>query len=402
MHSTSLTPVTPPRLPVLSWRYFLDRRKSSLPSVLDSGRVLPTTSGRAAIALALRLAGCRAGDRVLVPTYHCPTMVAPIVALGATPVFYPISATGEAAPENLPAGVADGCRAIIAPHYFGIPRRMSRIRAYCDESGIALIEDCAHAFFGVAEGRSVGSWGDYAIASLTKFFPVSEGGCLVTRSPKLASLRLGSRPVGAELRAVADALELGVAHGRLAGINVLLAAAFRAKRAVRSSAANGAAPAAEHSGDAMQRAVTRACSDFSEGALPFRRIARAVWALVGVGGQGRIVARRQDNYRWLARRLAHLSNAHPLGPDCPDGAAPYVFPLWVRDPEAVYQKIRASGVPVFRWDDRWPDTPELSNDSGDEWARHVFQIGCHQDLEAPELEWIARTLEQLIDGDRTA
>ena len=152
----------------------------------------------------------------------------------------------------------------------------------------------------------------------------------------------------------------------------------------------------------MQRAVARACRDFSEDALPFRRIARAVWTLVGVGGQGRIVTRRQDNYRWLARRLAHLSNAHPLAPDCTDSAAPYVFPLWVKDPDAIYQKVRASGVPVFRWDDRWPDTPELANDAGGEWARHVFQIGCHQDLEASELEWIAHTLEQLIDGDRTA
>ncbi len=401
MHSTSLPPLAPPRLPVLSWRYFLDRRRSLLPSVLDSGEVLPTTSGRAAIALALRLAGCGAGDRVLVPTYHCPTMVAPIVALGAMPVFYPVSAAGEAAPEALPTASVAGCRAIIVPHYFGIPRRMSRIRALCDAEGIALIEDCAHAFFGVVEGRPVGAWGDYAIASLTKFFPVSEGGCLVSRSPRLASLALGARPVGAEVRAVADALELGAAHSRLAGINSLLVAAFRAKRALRGTNGTAEATAQCATDDAMQRAIARARCDFSEGGLPFRRIARAVWALVGVGGQGRIVAQRQDNYRWLARRLAHLRHAHPLAPECPDTAAPYVFPLWVDRPAAIYQRVRASGVPVFRWDDRWPDTPELTEDVGGKWANHVFQIGCHQDLEATQLEWIASTLERLIDGDQT-
>ncbi len=402
MQPSSLSHAAPPRLPVLSWRYFLDRRESVLPSVLDSGEVLPTTSGRAAIAIALRLAGCKAGDRVLVPTYHCPTMVAPIVALGATPVFYPIDAAGEAMPERLADGRLEGCRAIIAPHYFGIPRRMSRLRSLCDAKRIVLIEDCAHAFFGIVEGRPIGAWGDYAIASLTKFFPVSEGGCLIGHTPQLTNMQLGARPAATELRVVADALELGAAYGRLAGLNGLLAAAFKAKRALRGNPADPEPVSPPTETDAVQRAVDRARRDFSENALPFRRVAHAVWALVNAGGRGRIVARRQQNYRWLTKRLSGLAKAHPLVPDCTSASAPYVFPLWVNDPDPIYQEVRRSGVPIFRWDDRWPDTPELPNDTGGKWARHVFQIGCHQDLDERELEWIALTLERLIDGKHKA
>jgi aspartate/methionine/tyrosine aminotransferase len=78
-----------PRLPVLGWAAFAGERQAPLPSVLDQRNVLFTTSGRAAIALALRALGVAPGDRVLVPTYHCPTMIAPVVSTGADPRSIP-------------------------------------------------------------------------------------------------------------------------------------------------------------------------------------------------------------------------------------------------------------------------------------------------------------------------
>ncbi|WP_417069583.1 DegT/DnrJ/EryC1/StrS family aminotransferase [Niveibacterium terrae] len=386
-----------PRLPVLSWAYLLERRKSPLPSIMEAKYRLPTTSGRAAIALALRATGCQAGDRILVPTYHCPTMVAPIVALGGKPVFYPTGPHGEALLDQLPAELLDGARAAIVPHYFGLPQPLSRIRALCDAQGIALIEDCAHAFFGLCEGQPVGSWGDYAIASLTKFFPVTEGGCLVSHRHPLTSpaLSLARRPSSASLRVLADALELSVQHGRLAGLNSLLNPLFDAKRRLNRAVSTHTPSIPE---DPLAAAILRAHADFSPEALPFSRIAAAARMLVRAGGSARTVRLRQTNYAGLAERLAGLRGARPLQRSCGGNAAPYVFPLWVDSPDEVYQKLRQSGVPVFRWDERWPATPDLPGDSGKKWSHHVFQIGCHQDLSATNLDWIAETLKTLIDG----
>jgi len=393
----SAKPLAIPRLPVISWRYFFDRRKSELPSVLAAGDVLPTTSGRAAIALALRAIGCRAGDHVLVPTYHCPTMVAPIAALSAVPVFFPIDDEGRARLDWLPDEAWQGVKAAIVPHYFGVPREMASVRDLCDAHGVALIEDCAHAFFGRAQGRPIGSWGDFAIGSLTKFFPVTEGGCLVSARRHLPSLALGTRPNTVSLRVLADALEIAVTHGRLKGLQILLAPAYRAKQRLRGTAQPSPLPAASLS---LEEAIARARQDFAADAQPFRRIAAAAWRLVRAGGSGRIVERRQQNYRWLGQRLAGLKGARPLQAEPGPDAAPYVFPLWVDNADEVYQAVRASGVPVFRWDDRWPQTPTLVRDAGGAWAHHVFQIGCHQDLADSDLEWIAQALERLIDGPR--
>ena len=55
-----------------------------------------------------------------------------------------------------------------------------------------MLEDCAHAFFGEYENRPLGSFGDYAIASTMKFFPTSEGGCLVSSHHSITSLHLKS------------------------------------------------------------------------------------------------------------------------------------------------------------------------------------------------------------------
>src|SRR3990172_1308016 len=156
----------PPRLPVLGWAAFRGARDAASPSILDSRYLVYTTSGRAAIALALRFLGVGRGDRVLVPSYNCPTMVAPVLRLGAKPVFFPLTAQGGPALDRLEHVGLDGVRAILVAHYFGLPQPFAAVRAFCDAHGIALIEDCAHMFFGTVDGSPVGSWGDLAIASL--------------------------------------------------------------------------------------------------------------------------------------------------------------------------------------------------------------------------------------------
>jgi len=76
---------------------------------------------------------------------------------------------------------------------------------------------------------------------------------------------------------------------------------------------------------------------------------------------------------------------------------PYVLPLFVDEPSASYQALRNAGVPMFRWDDVWPDTPRIPGDFGHVWATHVFQLPCHQDLEPSELELMGRRIRDVID-----
>ena len=270
-----------------------------------------------------------------------------------------------------------GVRAMIAAHYFGLPQPMAAIRGFCDQHGIALIEDCAHALFGMSDGRPVGRWGDYAIASLTKFLPVVDGGCLVPSRGIDGMPRLGRQPFASEVKSFANALELGVMHGRVAGLNTLLGGVFTAVSKLRGR---------RFEPEPCERDVVPAdvagkwLADFAPGspignaASPWTR-----W-IAHHAHRERIVAARRRNYALLAQLIASIPGVRALRPVLPDDAAPYVFPLWVDRPEAVYQEVRRAGVPVFRWDELWPTSPALPGDVGHEWATHVFQIGCHQDL----------------------
>jgi perosamine synthetase len=64
---------------------------------------------------------------------------------------------------------------------------VEQIAAYCEEHGIFLIEDCAHAHGASWNGRRAGSYGDAGVYSLyaTKTISTGEGGVLVSRRPEV-------------------------------------------------------------------------------------------------------------------------------------------------------------------------------------------------------------------------
>ena len=376
-----------PRLPVLGWSAFSGERAAPTRGVLSARHRRYTTSGRAAIALALRALEIRPGDKVLVPTYHCPTMIAPVAQSGAEPMFYPITASGGVDLEWLQHAALAGARAMLATHYFGFPQPLSRLRAFCDAHRIALIEDCAHAFFGVSEGVAVGSRGNIAIASLPKFFPVPEGGLIVSETHPLKKLDLAPCSWRDEVKAAADAIEVGVVHGRFPGLNTLLGGVFSLKNWLRRRYHPADTPANRGGESAQPAADVRL--DSLRPAVAARWIASSVT-------QSRIVGNRRRHYAALAGGLSRIDGAHALRPDLPDDSAPYVFPLYVNAPAASYQRLRSAGIPLFRWDEVWPGTPVLDGDHGLDWAHRVFQLGCHQDLSLEDIEAMATAVREVI------
>jgi perosamine synthetase len=234
-----MQPTRQPDRPIFGWDNLRGARDSGLPAVDDLPHQQRLTSGRAALLAAMKVLGVQPGDGVLAPSYHCPTLVGPLRMAGAVVQFYPLDADGLPALDGITP--APGTKALVVAQLFGLPRSLARVRAWCDAHGIALIEDCAHSFFGQAGERPVGQWGDLATASLTKFFPVlPEGGLLASTRPLPA---LALQPAGAkqQVKAWVDLLERGSTHGKLTGLNTVLRACFRLKNGPpRPPAAPGA------------------------------------------------------------------------------------------------------------------------------------------------------------------
>ncbi len=79
-------------------------------------------------------------------------------------------------------------RAVFLVHIGGhIAFDTEQIAAFCEENGIFLIEDCAHAHGAEWNGRKAGTYGDAGIYSLyaTKTITTGEGGVLVSTRPEV-------------------------------------------------------------------------------------------------------------------------------------------------------------------------------------------------------------------------
>ena len=353
-----------------------------MPSLGDIANQAYTSSGRAALLAALGQMDLSPGSRVLVPTYHCPTMVAPVVQAGLVPVFYPIGPDGLPKLEDIAPVDLKNTGAMIVAHLFGLPRSLQGVQDWCRARHILLIEDCAHSYFGWAGDRPVGHWGDYAIGSLSKFFPVPEAGLLVSANRPLRPIGLSGPGLRAQVKALVDVLELAHQHGRLVGIGHLVSPLLRMKNGARRmplDAPTGSGISTDPEAMPDLDSLLHLC-DMSRARQRPAAISKALHRLLPQQG---IVQKRLNNHRALVAKLGGLPGAQPMFGPSPDNTAPYVLPLWVEGADRadnVYAAMRSARLPVYRWDRVWPGTPSLPGDSATNWQRQALQLPIHQSL----------------------
>lgn len=360
--------------------------------MLNLGRNLDvayTTSGSAAIELALRAAGVSPGDRVLFPTYHCPTMIAPAVRLGALPTFYPLTQTGAPSLSYLRGSDLDGARAILVAHYFGFPQPLEELRRWCSEKGIALIEDFAHAFFSLSSTTGFDALKRFAIASLPKFYPVEEGGCVIADREQMSSIRLGPRSLVDELRAALDGVGTGARYGRMGALSAPLRRLFALKSFLKGHGQRVAPQREPVAADVLS-------SIAADPRLVKLRATRVTRWIVDHVDQERIIRLRRRNYALLTELFRAVPDVSPLWPELPDHVVPYVFPLRLKSPERRYKAMRARAVPVYRWDVVWPSAPEIPGDTGREWASEMLQVACHQDMSECDVRLVASIIGEIV------
>jgi dTDP-4-amino-4,6-dideoxygalactose transaminase len=389
-----------PLAPVLSGAALRGMQPAKgLRSVLDAGEARLVTSGRIAIALALREMGVGPGDAVLVPAYHSPSMIPPVLHLGASPVFYRLRPDTSVDLDDIAARLAPAVKVLMVTHYFGFVQDLSSLRAFCDARGLLLLEDCAHCFFGEHGGRPVGAWGDYAAASSMKFYPVYEGGTLVSSKHGLEGIALRAGGAAFEAKSALATLEKGFDYGRLPLLRALLAPPLRLKDAAwsRLKARRRAAGAASAS-QALAPASSDSGFDFDPGWLD----KRSSWLsrlLVTRLPAAPIVAERRRRYLKLEQALRGLPRARPLFAALPDTVCPWMFPLLAEDPEALFDEVVAAGIPVTRFArPLWPGVDETVCATSSMLSRQVLAFPCHQALREDELEWMIDTLRTILQS----
>ena len=149
---------------------------------------LGTSACTGALHLALAALGVAPGDEVILPTMTFAATANVVVHCGATPVFVDVHpGTLCLDLDEVAARVTPRTRGVICVHYAGRPCDVGALRRLCDECGLWLVEDAAHAVGAFSRGRAVGSFGDAAGFSFyaNKNLTTGEGGMMTTDSEQL-------------------------------------------------------------------------------------------------------------------------------------------------------------------------------------------------------------------------
>jgi perosamine synthetase len=136
-----------------------------------------TSSGTAALYIALKVLGIGNGDFVLLPSFTCTAILNAIFMAGAKPVIADINDTDF----NINLDSIDKLSkisAVILPHTFGVPANIDEVK----KLEIPIIEDCAQSFGSKIGNIYTGCFGDISIFSFysSKFITTGQGGMIIS------------------------------------------------------------------------------------------------------------------------------------------------------------------------------------------------------------------------------
>lgn len=135
-------------------------------------------SGTAALELALRALGIKAGDGVITPAFNTGYAAQAIMSIGAVPLF------AEVEPDTMLMDISeisrlcrkhDWIRGIIPVHLFGQMLDMKMLTDTARDFGLTVVEDAAQAHGAMFNGCLPGSYSDAACYS---HYPTKNLGCL--------------------------------------------------------------------------------------------------------------------------------------------------------------------------------------------------------------------------------
>lgn len=175
------------------------------PPIPVPGHAVAVVNGTAALHVALRLAGVREGDEVLIPALTFVATANVVTYCGATPHFVDseertLGLDSRVLREYL-QGIVEirngQCvnrntgrviRALVPMHAFGHPVDIEGVLAVARDFRLALVEDAAESLGSTTNGRHTGTFGQMGVLSFNgnKTITTGGGGAILTDDPELA------------------------------------------------------------------------------------------------------------------------------------------------------------------------------------------------------------------------
>jgi dTDP-4-amino-4,6-dideoxygalactose transaminase len=147
--------------------------------------VAAVSTGHAALHLGLLVAGIKAGDEVITPSFNNAADFQAILATGAAPVFCDINADSLCIDlDKAEELVSPKTKIIIVMDYDCVLCDHNRVAEFANRHNLRVLHDAAHSFGSKYEGKMIGSFSDICMFSFdpVKTITCIDGGALVVRT----------------------------------------------------------------------------------------------------------------------------------------------------------------------------------------------------------------------------
>jgi aminotransferase in exopolysaccharide biosynthesis len=184
---------------------FVDRFEHDLSKYTGAKYAISVVNGTAALQIALKLAGVKAGDEVLIPALTFVATANAVTYCNATPHFidseeqtlgvdaaklreYLISNTSQQSGHCINRNTGNVIRALVPMHTFGHPSDLENLLSIVNDYNIALVEDAAESLGSYYKGQHTGTFGLLGTLSFNgnKTITTGGGGAILTNNADLA------------------------------------------------------------------------------------------------------------------------------------------------------------------------------------------------------------------------
>ena len=184
---------------------FVDRFEAELVAFTGAKYAVAVTNGTAALHIALKLAGVKADDEVLLPALTFIATANAVAYCGATPHFvdseehtfgvnaaklrdYLASHTEQHASQCVNRATGRVIRTLVPMHTFGHPVDLDGLMGVAHDFNLALVEDAAESLGSCYQGRHTGTFGRVGTLSFNgnKIITTGGGGAILTNDAQLA------------------------------------------------------------------------------------------------------------------------------------------------------------------------------------------------------------------------
>ncbi len=180
---------------------YTKRFESEFSKLVDVPHAVAVNSGTSALEIALRALGLKNGE-VILPTNTFGATAAAVIFADGTPIITDVSRDGLTIDSDIvKRALTPRTKGVIAVHIGGlICPDIDSMRELCDEKGLFLLEDAAHAHGSMIGNKKAGNLGAAGCFSFypTKIITSGEGGMITTKSEEVATASRIMRDQGKE------------------------------------------------------------------------------------------------------------------------------------------------------------------------------------------------------------